>query len=263
MAARRAAPSGRAHGRASLAFGGRRRRVRGLRPSLGGSRRRLAGSVRSTRRWARRAALGRVAVAVPAPAPGSRARPCRHGLRPPGRDARRACRWPRRWPRQPAWRTARPWRRRPRPSSAARAENSRTVGWRARPGRRPRRGSTRGWRSRSPAELPPDRGRPLAAPPASDARVRCPVVQRLSSAVGPRWVLGCCSSVMACGLLGRWCTYILARTGDGHLPASAHSSDSGSTSTDQGASTPPSSRPTGSSPRSTTLKRQRSARRAM
>ena len=42
-----------------------------------------------------------------------------------------------------------------------------------------------------------------------------------------------------------------------------HSSDSGSTSTDQGASSPPSRIATGSSPRRTTFQRQRSARRAM
>ena len=52
----------------------------------------------------------------------------------------------------------------------------------------------------------------------------------------------------------------------GHAPDSLgtiHRRDSGSTSTDQGASTPSSRSATGSAPRSTMFQRQRSARRAM
>ena len=53
------------------------------------------------------------------------------------------------------------------------------------------------------------------------------------------------------------------RRRDGARARSGHRSDSGSTSTDHGASRPPSSSATGSVPRRTTFQRQRSARRAM
>src|SRR5436190_324475 len=150
-------------------------------------------------------------------------------------------------------------------NSAARAENSRTVGV----ARSARSSIASRMESRiavavdAPLDDPVEPGWPV---PVSAS----PVQLKLSSGFGCWGVLGSNGSVMvSCSSMGL-VLYIVARTAVPSIcrwsrcpTTMPYRSDSGSTSTDHGASTAPSRRATGSTPRSTTFHRQRSARLAL
>ena len=126
---------------------------------------------------------------------------------------------------------------------------------------------------------PPERRSSRVAPPLGRARGRRPsrTRRRTPRPVGPgEGLVGAGRSALGSSGVGVVGSVMAASSGwrgganrrtnrrSGHVPkVPAQSSDSGSTSTDHGASTPPSSSATGSSPRRTTFQRQRSARRAM
>ena len=225
--------------------------------------------------------LGRRVRAMPRRVSGVARRPTRAGRRPTSVTSGRACHLPRRSPRPRAWRGARPCRRRWRPVRRHAPRTRGRSGWRARPGRRPLRGASRGapsrcWRRRWSRTSRSSRvgragraGRVIGV-----VGVALGAVAFLVAGPGEGLVRGRFVVRLRGQRLGHRRVLLGAGGGgDAHRRTnraraasrrwSGQSRDSGSTSTDQGASTPPSRSATGSEPRSTMFQRQRSARRAM